>query len=93
MTAMATPRPQSGFVPTPRATLAPRAPAPAPGQRGAPAVDVRDFSFAYGTRQVLRNLKFGIDFRQVYAAVLDEWLGVSSKDVLGGEFKPIKLFA
>ena len=24
------------------------------------------------------------DFRQVYAAVLDQWLGVSSKDVLGG---------
>jgi uncharacterized protein (DUF1501 family) len=39
------------------------------------------------------NLKFGIDFRQVYATVLDKWLGVSSKDVLGGSFKPVDLFA
>ncbi len=39
------------------------------------------------------NLKFGIDFRQVYAAVLDKWLGVRSKDVLGGEFKPVDVFA
>ena len=28
----------------------------------------------------------------VYAAVLDQWLGVSSKDVLGGEFKPLDVF-
>ena len=42
----------------PAPTLAPRPPAPTPGQRGAPAVDVRDFSFAYGSRQVLRNLTF-----------------------------------
>ena len=34
------------------------------------------------------NLKHHTDFRQVYAAVLDGWLGVSSKDVLGGVFKP-----
>jgi uncharacterized protein (DUF1501 family) len=33
------------------------------------------------------NLKHHTDFRQVYAAVLDQWLGVSSRDVLGGEFK------
>jgi uncharacterized protein (DUF1501 family) len=29
------------------------------------------------------NLKHSIDFRQVYAAILDKWLGVSSKEVLG----------
>jgi len=39
------------------------------------------------------NLSFGIDFRQVYAAVLEKWLGVSSKDVLGGGFKPVEVFA
>lgn len=38
------------------------------------------------------NLKYKIDFRQVYASVLDQWLGVSSKEVLGQEFKPIELF-
>lgn len=39
------------------------------------------------------NLKFGTDFRRVYAAVLDTWLGVPSKDVLGGGFKPVEVFA
>ena len=39
------------------------------------------------------NLKFGTDFRQVYAAILDKWLGVPSKDVIGGSFKPVELFA
>jgi uncharacterized protein (DUF1501 family) len=38
------------------------------------------------------NLKFGIDFRQVYATLLDQWLGVSSKDVLGGKFEPVEIF-
>ena len=35
------------------------------------------------------KLKHHTDFRQVYAAVLDNWLGISSKLVLGGEFKPV----
>jgi uncharacterized protein (DUF1501 family) len=39
------------------------------------------------------NLKHHTDFRQVYAAVLDQWLGVPSKDVVGEEFKPVELFA
>ena len=38
------------------------------------------------------NLKHAIDFRQVYATVLDQWLGVNSKDVLGGEHKPVPIF-
>jgi uncharacterized protein (DUF1501 family) len=37
------------------------------------------------------NLKHHTDFRQVYAAVLDQWLGVSSKDVLGKEFDKLEL--
>jgi uncharacterized protein (DUF1501 family) len=37
------------------------------------------------------KLKHHTDFRQVYAAVLDQWLGVSSKQVLGGEFKPVEI--
>ncbi|MFL5242676.1 MAG: DUF1501 domain-containing protein [Gemmataceae bacterium] len=38
------------------------------------------------------NLKHHTDFRQVYATVLDKWLGVDSKEVLGQEFKPLELF-
>jgi uncharacterized protein (DUF1501 family) len=38
------------------------------------------------------NLKHHTDFRQVYAAVLDRWLGVPSKDVLGEAFKPVDVF-
>ena len=38
------------------------------------------------------NLKFMIDFRQVYAAVLDNG-SASEKDVLGGEFEPVEVFA
>ena len=34
------------------------------------------------------NLKHHTDFRSVYAAVLDNWLGVRSTDVLGATFKP-----
>jgi uncharacterized protein (DUF1501 family) len=39
------------------------------------------------------NLVHSTDFRSVYAAVLDQWLGVDSKAVLGGEFNPAGVFA
>lgn len=32
------------------------------------------------------NLKYTLDFRSVYATVLDRWMGASSRDVLGGSF-------
>ncbi len=35
------------------------------------------------------NLKHHTDFRQVYAPILDRWLGVPSKDVLGAEYKAV----
>jgi uncharacterized protein (DUF1501 family) len=38
------------------------------------------------------NLVHHTDFRQVYATILDQWLGVPSKDVLGAEFKPVEIF-
>jgi uncharacterized protein (DUF1501 family) len=38
------------------------------------------------------NLEYHTDFRQVYAAVLEKWLGVPSKEVLGKEFKPAEVF-
>ena len=37
------------------------------------------------------DLKWKIDFREVYAAALDDWLGADSKTVLGDTFKPIKV--
>jgi uncharacterized protein (DUF1501 family) len=38
------------------------------------------------------NLRFHTDFRQVYAAILDHWLGVPSRQVLGQDFRPVELF-
>ena len=38
------------------------------------------------------NLRFHTDFRQVYAAILDRWLGVPSRQVLGQEFQPADIF-
>jgi uncharacterized protein (DUF1501 family) len=38
------------------------------------------------------NLKHHTDFRQVYAAVLDQWLGVSSKAIVGDGFEPVEIF-
>lgn len=38
------------------------------------------------------NLKHHTDFRQVYAAVLERWLGVASSDVLGQAFPPVEIF-
>jgi uncharacterized protein (DUF1501 family) len=38
------------------------------------------------------NLRFHTDFRQVYAAILDRWLGVPSRPVLGQEFRPLDIF-
>jgi uncharacterized protein (DUF1501 family) len=38
------------------------------------------------------NLKFHTDFRQVYATILDQWLGVPSKDVLGARYEPVEIF-
>jgi uncharacterized protein (DUF1501 family) len=34
----------------------------------------------------------GIDFRQVYATVLEDWLGLPSKAVLNGAFEKLPLF-
>jgi uncharacterized protein (DUF1501 family) len=39
------------------------------------------------------NLVHAIDFRTVYSAVLDRWLGLDAKTILGDEFKPAKVFA
>ena len=43
------------------------------------------------TDHTMGNLKHHTDFRQVYAVVVDKWLGVSSKEILGGIFEPVKI--
>ncbi len=37
------------------------------------------------------DLRYHTDFRQVYATLLDRWLGCDSRHVLDGEFKPVEL--
>jgi len=37
------------------------------------------------------NLAFAIDFRQLYATVLERWWGVDSTGILKGRFKPLDL--
>jgi uncharacterized protein (DUF1501 family) len=39
------------------------------------------------------DLKVQTDFRRIYATLLDEWLGVPSKDILGPKFENLNLFA
>jgi uncharacterized protein (DUF1501 family) len=38
------------------------------------------------------DLKAGVDFRRVYATVLEDWLGLTAKAALGEEFEPLPLF-
>jgi uncharacterized protein (DUF1501 family) len=37
------------------------------------------------------DLKYRVDFREVYAALLERWLDADAKKVLGGTFRPIDL--
>ncbi len=37
------------------------------------------------------DLVHGVDFRRIYATLLDGWLGVDSRAVLGGAFEPLEL--
>jgi uncharacterized protein (DUF1501 family) len=50
-----------------------------------------------GTHPALTNLQQGnlphaIDFRQVYATILDQWLGVPSRQVLGQAYEAVEIF-
>jgi uncharacterized protein (DUF1501 family) len=38
------------------------------------------------------DIKMSIDFRRVYATVLESWLGLPSEAALGGAFEPLPLF-
>ena len=37
--------------------------------------------------------RFHTDYRQLYATILDQWLGFDSKAILGRAFEPVKIFA
>jgi len=39
------------------------------------------------------DLKFGVDFRSVYATVLAEWMGADARAILGGAFRPANVLA
>jgi len=39
------------------------------------------------------DLKHHIDFRQVYAAILRDWLGWKTESILDGKYEPLPLFA
>ena len=71
-------KPKASFVPTPRVTLAPRPPSAPASERGAPAVEVRGFGFAYGPRQVLRDLDFSIERKAVTAIIGPSGCGKST---------------
>ncbi|HSB55337.1 MAG TPA: phosphate ABC transporter ATP-binding protein PstB [Gemmatimonadales bacterium] len=71
-------RPRPAPVVIPRATLAPRPPQAREPERGGPAVDVREFSFWYGSRQVLRNLTFALERKAVTAIIGPSGCGKST---------------
>jgi uncharacterized protein (DUF1501 family) len=39
------------------------------------------------------NVRFSVDFRSVYATVLERWLGRPAATVLGGEFSKLPVLA
>ncbi len=38
------------------------------------------------------DLRIGLDFRRIYAAILEDWLGLPAKTALGGTFERLPLF-
>ena len=38
------------------------------------------------------DLKFGVDFRSIYATIADDWMHVDATAVLGGTFDRLPLF-
>lgn len=52
----------------------------------------------HGTAPSLRlernqDLTFSTDFRQIYATILEQWLGCSADKILGGGYQPMGLFS
>jgi len=36
------------------------------------------------------NLKFSMDFRQVYSTILEDWMGLDAKPIVNGQFEKVK---
>lgn len=61
------------------------------------AVGGKVSSSLYGSTPSLTDLdqgdiKYGIDFREFYASVLDDWLGVDSSVILGQKYNKVSVF-
>jgi len=39
------------------------------------------------------NVLHTVDFRRVYATVMQEWMGANSQSLLNGKFEPLSVFA
>jgi uncharacterized protein (DUF1501 family) len=39
------------------------------------------------------NLKYNLDFRSVYATILEDWLGLNAQPIIGGSFAPVKFLS
>lgn len=62
----------------PRATFTPKARPSAESLAGVPAIDVRDFRFAYGAREVLRGVSFRVPRKAVTAIIGPSGCGKST---------------
>jgi uncharacterized protein (DUF1501 family) len=47
-------------------------------------------SLEVGKQEEGGNLKFSMDFRSVYATIVEDWLGLDSKPIIGGSFEKVK---
>jgi len=39
------------------------------------------------------NVLHTVDFRRVYATVMEQWMGANSQSLLNGKFEPFSVFA
>jgi uncharacterized protein (DUF1501 family) len=43
-----------------------------------------------GKQEIGGNLKYGMDFRQVYTTIAEDWLGLDPVSIVGGHFEKVK---
>jgi uncharacterized protein (DUF1501 family) len=39
------------------------------------------------------NLKYNMDFRSIYATIIEDWMGLNAKSIIGGSFEPVKFLS
>jgi uncharacterized protein (DUF1501 family) len=47
-------------------------------------------SLELGKQEIGGNLKYGMDFRQVYTTIAEDWLGLDPVSIVGGHFEKVK---